>query len=87
MRADGYWSGVKQMTGYRIDSAQAPTAWAAVGKRSHQITRDTGSCQAIMAIAEDFQDIIRAECQRCRSATGACLVEEMRAAARGDHPG
>jgi hypothetical protein len=37
-----------------------------------------------MTIAKDFQDMIRAECTRCASGTGSCLVQQMRAAASGE---
>jgi hypothetical protein len=45
-----------------------------------------GPCFAIMTIAKDFQDMIRAECTRCASGTGACLVQQMREAANGEEP-
>jgi hypothetical protein len=39
-----------------------------------------------MTIAKDFQDLIRSECPRCGSGSGACLVQEMRAVAHGGPP-
>ncbi|MBK1667675.1 hypothetical protein CKO28_06460 [Rhodovibrio sodomensis] len=71
------------MAGYRIDDAGRRLGRADVTTESHLHAPGPGSgpCLAIMAIAKDFQDLIRAECPHCRTGGGGCLVELMRTAA------
>ncbi|MBK1696972.1 hypothetical protein [Rhodovibrio salinarum] len=45
--------------------------------------RSVAPCYAIMAVSGDFQDLIRAECPRCQTGTGSCLVARLRALAAG----
>lgn len=74
------------MAGYRINKSGWPGGAASV--RTDALAHDAaaGACLAIMTVAEDFQDLIRAECSRCRGAAGACLAGQLRAAAQDAGP-
>jgi hypothetical protein len=66
------------MTGYRIDASGARSARCGTRVKSPVDLRPVGPCRAIMAIAEDFQDLVRAACPRCQGGDGGCLVERLR---------
>jgi hypothetical protein len=70
------------MPGYRIDDAGRLKGRSGARTESLVDGATSGPCFAIMTIAKDFQDLIRAECPRCHDGTGDCLVERLRAAAR-----
>lgn len=74
------------MAGYWIDDTGRPRGCRNIEVESRVSARGPGPCFAIMTIAKDFQDLIRSECPRCGSGTGACLVQEMRAVANGGAP-
>jgi hypothetical protein len=74
------------MAGYRIDNSGWPGRHAAVRTDALAHGPEGGPCLAILSVAKDFQDLIRAECPRCRGGTGDCLVGQLRAAVRDAAP-
>jgi hypothetical protein len=42
------------------------------------------ACHGLFAISKDFQDLLRAHCERCAAGTGSCLVARMRSLAQPD---
>jgi hypothetical protein len=42
------------------------------------------ACHGLFAISKDFQDLLRAHCERCADGSGACLVERMRTFVQSD---
>lgn len=66
------------MAGYRIEPIGRP-ADRTDGESTPQarVLRAT-SCYEVMAISEDFQDLIREACPRCQGGAGLCLSRQMR---------
>lgn len=69
------------MAGYRNDDFGGAIGHGVVRTDVPAHRLEAGPCLAIMTVAEDFQDLIRAECPRCRLGTGDCLVGLLRKAA------
>lgn len=74
------------MAGIWIDFSRRPRGHAPARTHAPAHGPASGPCLAIMTVAEDFQDLIRAECPRCSGGTGDCLVGQLRAAVREAAP-
>jgi hypothetical protein len=75
------------MAGYRIGAADRPVQLPEGEAAAPGRLLRADPCYDLMGISEDFQDVIRAACPRCRGGDGVCIAQQLQALAAGLAPG